>query len=442
MSITTDLRRLVAGTVSGPGDADYDAARRPWNLAVPQPAAAVVHVEDAADVAAVVRYARHQGLAVAPQAAGHGASGDVEGTILLGTRRLASLDVDPGERIARVGAGVRWGSVLAAAAPHGLVGLAGSSPVVSVVGYTLGGGLSWFSRRHGLAANSVRAVEVVDAEGEPATVTAASDPELFWALRGGGGDFAVVTALEFDLHPAPVLVGGRMAWPADRAAAVLDAYRAVTAAAPDGLSVWLELLQFPGAPPMVAVDATHLGTEAEARRLLAPFERVGGTLSDGRAVMSPVDLGTITMEPTEPSAGLSRGELLTTLDDSVAEALLGRPIDPLLSVQVRHLGGALTRPADSAAGHIDEPFALYLFGVPTTPEVAAAVGARQDELVDALGPRVAGRKPQTFLAPTDHAGLAYPPATLARLRRLKADRDPAGVFRSNHPVHAARVPAA
>ncbi|MEE2037091.1 FAD-binding oxidoreductase [Nocardiopsis sp. CT-R113] len=208
MSDLDDLRGMLRGRVLVAGEEGFDGASRAWNLAVDQPVAAVVEAADADDVSALVRHARRSGLTVAVQPTGHGASGAVEGVVLLRTGALDGVEVDPVRRIARVGAGVSWGRVQEAAAAHGLTGLPGSSPVVGVTGYTLGGGLSWFGRRHGWAADSVRAFEVVDAEGERARVDAVSDPDLFWALRGGGGDFAVVTAMEFDLYPAPELYGG------------------------------------------------------------------------------------------------------------------------------------------------------------------------------------------------------------------------------------------
>jgi FAD/FMN-containing dehydrogenase len=438
-AIARDLRARVQGRVLVPGDPTFALASRAWNLAVPQPARAVVEAATADDVAALVSYARSAGLAVATQPSGHGASGNTEGVILLRTGPLDQLAVRPAERTARAGAGVRWGRVLAAAAPHGLTGVAGSSPVVSVVGYTLGGGVSWFGRRYGLATGSVRRFEVVDADGVRATVTADTDPDLFWALRGGGGDFAVVTAIEFDLHPAPELYGGRMLWPADRAAEVLAAYRELTAEAPEELTAWFNLLQFPGAPPLVGVDATFLGPAAQGRALLGQLDRIDGPISDSRGRMPVAELGGITAEPTDPGPGLSRAELLTDLADPVAKVLLSEPIDPLLGVQVRHLGGALARPSSPAcaAGHLDEPYLLYLLGIPATPELAGAVAAKQRDLVEALYPYRGDRKPYTFLASGETAAAAFSGPVLARLQEIKRRRDPAGVFRSNYPVLAA-----
>jgi FAD/FMN-containing dehydrogenase len=426
------LRTAVRGRVWLPGDAGFDAARRPWNLAVEQPVLAVVEAADADDVAALVRHARTAKVPIATQPNGHGATGRTDGTILLRTRRLDTLTIDPAAARAHVGAGVSSGRVQAAAATHGLTGLPGSSPVVSVTGVALGGGLSWFGRAHGWVADSVTAFDVVDAEGRRRRVTAGTDPDLFWALRGGGGDFAIVTALELALHPAPRLYGGRVLWAAEHAPAVLDAYRRITATAPDELTVWLDLLHFPGSAPMVAVDATHLGDEGEARELLGPLERLPAPMTDGRRVMAVSELGTITAEPTDPGPGLSRGELLTELDDTTAKTLLADPIAPLLSVQIRHLGGAFSRPSDSPHGPLTEPYALYLFGIPGTPAAAEAVAARQRALSDALP--VSGRKPFSFLNPGETVADAFSPSALGRLRDIKRRHDPHHVFHSNVPV--------
>ena len=408
-----------------PGDPGFDDARQPWNLAVEQPVAAVVEAGDAEDVAAVVRSARAEGLGVTTQPNGHGATGRTdEGVVLLRTGRLDSVTVDPVTARARVGAGVPSGRLQAAAAAHGLTGLPGSSPVVSVTGVALGGGVSWFGRAHGWVADSVTAFDIVDAAGERRRVT---DGELFWALRGGGGDFAVVTGLELALHPAPRLYGGRVLWAGEHAPSVVDAFRRITADAPNELTVWLDLLHFPGAEPMVAVDATYLGDAGEARELLAPLDRLPQPLSDSRRVMAVSELGGITAEPTAPSAGSSRAELLTELTDTTAKTLLADPIAPLMSVQVRHLGGAFTQPSDSPHGPLTEPYLAYLFGIP-----GDGVTVRQRDLAAALP--VSGRKPFTFLNPAETAADAFAPDTLLRLQDIKHRHDPDGVFRSNFPV--------
>ncbi|WP_301174053.1 FAD-binding oxidoreductase [Actinomadura geliboluensis] len=425
-----DLRGAVKGRVWRRGDDGFDAARRAWNLTVEQPVAAVVEAADAEDVAALVRYARRSGLTVTAQAGGHDASGDVEGVILLRTGRLDGVRVRPSERVAEVGAGVGWGRVLAEAGPHGLTGLAGSSPVVNVTGYTLGGGLSWFGRKHGWAADSVRAFDIVDADGNRARVTGASDAELFWGLRGGGGDFALVTSLEFDLHPAPHLYGGRVVWPEARGGAVFEVFRQITDAAPPELTVWFSRFAFPGAPPMVALDMTYLGDPDEGAALVRGLDAIDGVISDNRGPLAVADLGDVAGEPTAPSSGLPRAELLTHLD----EGLVTEPIDPLISIQIRHLAGALAKPGSGASGALDEPYLLQMTGVGPDPDLAHATRARLRRLVERFGGAITGRKPYTLLTPEESVADAFPEPTLDRLRELKRSRDPQNVFRANHPV--------
>ncbi|MVU80069.1 FAD-binding protein [Nocardia sp. ET3-3] len=428
------LRSAVRGRVLLPGDAEFEAARTPWNLSVDQPVAAVVHVENADDMAAVVRYARDAGLSVTAQPNGHGASGDTAGAILVRTRLLDRVEVDPVRRRARVGAGATWGEVQAAAAPHGLTGLAGSSPVVSVVGYTLGGGLSWFGRAYGWAADSVRAFDIVDADGRGARVTAESDPELFWGLCGGGGDFALVTAMEFDLHPAAALFGGTIAWPAAHTEAVRDAFLDITGQAPPELTVWLNRLRLPQLPPMITIAAAYLGDPARGRELLRRLDTIDGKLGDTRRELSPAEVGAIVPEPTDPAPGLVRTELLTALDDTAAEILLDTSIDPLFGIQLRHLGGALAEPTRGAVPAFAESYSLALQAVGSDPDTVAAAHATQKRIVSDLGARVTGRKPYTVLSPGDSLADVFDTGTLDRLRTLKRTRDPHGVFRANFPI--------
>ncbi|MEU7893225.1 FAD-binding oxidoreductase [Nonomuraea sp. NPDC049152] len=451
-TIGDDLRRTVRGRVLTPGDEGSETARLPWARSMNQRVRAVVEVEDATDAAAVIRSARLAGLSVAPQPSGHGASAELDGTILIHTARLRGLEIRPDERLARVEAGVQWGEVLAASSKHALAGLAASSPAVSATGYSLGGGLSWFSRRYGYAANRVRALDVVDAEGARNRVTADADADLFWALRGGGGDFALVTAIEFDLFPAPQLYGGRVLWPVARAEEVLSAFRDISAAAPQELTVWFVLLRFPPLPELpgplrgrsaVAIDAAYLGDPAEGRALLHRLERIPDVILDTRAAL-PVDaLGSVSTEPAEPGPALWRSEVLTRLDDAAATTLLSAAIesgtvDPLVRVEVRHLGGALRVRAENegACGHLAEPYLLVMVGDVVSPEVGEAVKERHAAISRALTPYATGRKPFNYLGYGEKAASAFPCEVLARLRDIKRRRDPDGVFRSNHPVLA------
>src|SRR5215207_6958816 len=217
------FRDLCGGAVALPGDDGYDAARQGFNLAVDQRPAAVAYPADASEVAEVVRCARSAGLRVAPQATGHnsGPLGPLEDTVLLKTSGMGGVEIDPTRRLARAGAGVLWEDVVDAAAPFGLYPLHGSSPDVGVVGYSLGGGMGWLARSHGLQANSLTAVELVTADGEFVRTDADHDPELFWALRGGGGNFGIVTALEFRLYEIREVHAGFMVWDWSETARIL-----------------------------------------------------------------------------------------------------------------------------------------------------------------------------------------------------------------------------
>ena len=428
-NILNDLQRTVQGSVWIPSDPDFAERHRPWNRAVEQEVLAVVEAADAADIAALVRFARSEGLPIAAQPSGHGATGRAEGAILLRTGRLDSIAIDPDARTATIGAGVRSGDLQAAAAVHELTGLPGSSPVVTVAGTVLGGGLSWFGRSFGWVSDSVLAFDVVDGDGRPQHVSADSDAELFWALRGGGSEVAIVTAMTVHLHEAPDVFGGRQLWAGAHAREVAEAFRTLTSSAPDQLSLWLELLNFPGADPMVAIDSTYLGPKSEALELMRETDRLPAPLSDTRAVMSVAELGSITAEPTDPVPGSTRAELLTSLEGSALDPVLAEPIDPLLSIQIRHLGGALARPSDGPHGGLVEPYSVYMFGLPTTPATARSLRVKQDAIARALS--ISGRKPVTFLNPSEHLSDALNEDSMARLRELKTKRDPQGIFRGN-----------
>lgn len=422
----------VRGPVLTPDHPAFAEASRPWNLAITQEVGAVVTAEDAADVARVLQCATRHGIPVATQPSGHGATGRTGGGILLRTGRLSSISIDPVRRIARIGAGVRSGALQRAAAAHGLTALPGSSPVVSVTGAALGGGLSWFGRAFGWMADSILAADVVLADGRALHVTEDSDPKLLWGLRGGGGELAVVTALELRLHPAPELFGGRQLWPVEAAAEVAGAFRTITETAPPGLTLWLELLSVPGAAPRIAIDSAHLGDAATARELLAPTEALPAPLSDSRAPLGVEEIGTITADPTDPAPGCSRAELLTRLEQPDLDALLAAPIAPLMVVQLRHLGGAFARPSDSPHGPLTEPFALYLFGVPGAPGSRERIQQRQAEIAAALP--TSGRVPLSFLDPSRGLADALPASSLRRLAALRSRLDPAGLLHGNVAV--------
>ena len=358
-------RRLIAalgGLVITPEQAIYDQARQPWNLAIDQRPAAVVFPESADDVANAVQFARHYGLRVAVQGTGHGAGplGSLEDALLIKTDRMREVAIDPSRRIARVEAGVLWHEVAEAAARHHLAGLQGSSPDVGVVGYTLGGGLSLMSRRHGLAANRVTAIDIVTAEGEAIRVDRESKPDLFWALRGGGGSFGVVTALEFELLPIREIYAGILWYPVERAGEVLQAWRELNQSdPPDELTTVGRILHLPPIEEIpqpvrgnsfAVVEAYHLGKPRDADELLAPL-RALGPVNDTLAPISMPALSYVHKDPDHPVPGIGDGSMLDVLPAAAIDGLVdvaGANADfPLLSVELRHLGGELRH----ARGH-------------------------------------------------------------------------------------------
>ncbi len=438
------LVALLPGQVAVPGSEGWDQARTGWMLSVDQTPSAVVSVKDDEDVVAAVTWAAAHGYAVSAQPVGHGATTAVNGSIVLRTRALQEISISEGT--ARVGAGVKWGELLAAVSGTGLTGLAGSTGDTSVVGYTLGGGLSWFGRAYGLAAHSVTAVEMVDARGHLRRVTAASDPDLFWAIRGGGGDFGIVTAMEFLLHPAPHVYGGRLLWPAEMARPVLQAFAGITATAPEELTLWTQLLRFPTLPEVpeplrggsfTSVDLTYLGSSSDAEPLLAPLRAIPGLLLDTLATVELADLGGISAEPTDPMPVLEQAELLTGLSADTIDALLntvqvnGEFV--LDVVQLRHLGGAFARgtAADGPAGALVEPYQLMALAVAIDPAAVQGVFAAINE---AVAPWRSGRTPFNFLGANSDPSSAVSAASLTRLRAIKREVDPSGVFRSNRPL--------
>jgi FAD/FMN-containing dehydrogenase len=422
--------------VFGPGDEGWDEARRAWNLAVDQRPAAVALPLTDADVVEVVDFARDHGLRVAPQGTGHGASAiaSLEHTILLSTRNMRGVRIEPATRTARVRAGALWADVTGPASAYGLAPLAGSSPDVGVVGYTLGGGLSWLARKYGFASDSVLSVELVTADAVHRKVSAQSDPELFRALCGGGGSFGVVTAIEFELYPVEALTAGAMAWPWERAAEIFKAWREWTAIVPDDITSLCRLLQVPTAPdvpPMlrgrqlVVIEAAILG-DAD---MLAPLRALEPEL-DLFAPLAPAGLIELHNDPKQPMPGLSDHRLLGEVDDAAITAIVGAAGpgsgSPLVSVELRHLGGALP---------IDAAFSLFAVGMPMDAASAMAIDSALADLMRATEPFDAGRALLNFTdRPQADASRFFDPSTLRRLRAVKTRVDGDDLFAANHPV--------
>jgi hypothetical protein len=371
-----------------------------------------------------------------------------EETVLLKTGRMRGAEIDAQNRRARVAAGAKWQDVSALASPQGLAGLSGSSAEVGVVGYTLGGGHGWLARKHGLACNSVVGAEVITADGRVLRADAEQEPDLFWALRGGGGNFGVVTALEFELYPVPELYAGMFAWPWERAAEVLHTWGEWASGLPSEMSTWARIMQVPPLPDipepvrgrqLVVVEAAYLGAAEPASELLSPLRALTPEL-DTFAAVPPEVLGHLHMDPEDPVpfaiGGLLLHELPAAAIDKIVEVAGPGSGSPLLSFELRQLGGALTEaPADAGAlASLDQAFLTLGVGMLMDPSLAPAISAHLDLVGDALQPWDSRVNYGNFVDVPIDTRSCYPPETFNRLQEVKAHYDPGDLFRANHQI--------
>ena len=441
----------IIGRIATAADADWDDARQPWNLAADQRPAAVAFVEHADDVSAVLRFAADNGLRVSAQATGHGAAplDPLDETILIRTTRMKGIDVDGEAGTARVEAGVLGEELGAAASAHGRCSQPGSSPNVGTIGYTLGGGLGWLGRRYGFACNLVRAIELVTADGEQRRVDAENEPALFWALRGGGGDYAVVTALEVNLVPISEVYAGALIFPAELGADAVSAYRDWAATVPDEVTSRGRFLRPPPMPdvpeplrdrPLWTVTAACIGSREEGERQIAPLRDLGEPIMDTFDQISASGLSRINMDPEPPIPALGHHRLIRDLPDEAIETLVGtvgpEAGSPLLLTELSHVGGALGRSAENggALSKLDAQFVLLAIGVPMTPELGEALPGALDRLHEAMEPWSAEHGYLNFAERPCDVNALLPPETCERLAEVKRRWDPDGLIRANHAV--------
>lgn len=442
--------RAIEGSIVHPDDPAWDAARQAWNLAVDQRPAMVAFPESVADAQALVRIAARTDHRIVTQGTGHGATAyqDLSNTILVRTTRMQRSSITG--TVCRVGAGVLWGDVAVAAGERGLAALAGSSPDVGVVGYTLGGGIGWLSRRYGLASNRVRSVELVDGEGRAVRTDADHDPELFWAVRGGGGGMGVITSIEFELLPVSEVFAGTMAWSASHAGEVLGAWSRWTREADDRVTSIVKFLNLPDLPfvpevfrgrRMLTLGAAGVEDLELARRLIDELRRVAPPELDTFDVTPAAGLVRLHGDPEGPTAGMSHHTLLSDFDDATArrldDAVGTHSATSLVAVEVRHLGGALARPADGggALSHIEAPYVLNAVGVAGDPTSAERTWTELSDVVDAMRPWHAG----AYLNFAErNEGSVFDSGTIRRIADVKRRVDPNHRFavRSGLPIAA------
>jgi FAD/FMN-containing dehydrogenase len=447
------LRGLCGGAVHLPGDPGYDAARSPWAIVVDQRPAAVAYPTTADEVVEVVRAAAAAGLQVAPQGTGHNAGPlpDLDRAVLVRTGAMRGVSVDVEARTARVESGALWEDVVTAVAPHGLAALHGSSPDVGVAGYSLGGGMGWYARELGLAANSIIAIELVTADGRLVRATADQEPDLFWALRGGGGNFGVVTVLELRLFPIDTVYAGMLVWDRSEADRVLRAWARWAADAPDAVTTSFRVLQLPPfeqipAPvrgrQLVMIDGAVLADDETAAEILAELRALEPEMDTFGRVPS-ASIIRLHMDPEGPTPGVSATTVLGSLPDEAIDAFLAQvghgTTQSLLAAELRQLGGAVSRPAEDAGAvaMVEGAFVLFGVAVAATPEMAAAGAADSAALVSAMTPWANGKQYLNFVEAAQDASTGYTTESWSRLQAVRAQVDPRGLFLSNHQVPAA-----
>jgi FAD/FMN-containing dehydrogenase len=451
------LRARLRGALLRPGEEGYEPARTAWNLNARQSPAVVVVAVEAGDVLAAVRFAGDVGLGVGVMATGHGVGTPADGGVLINTSRMRGVRVDPVLRTARVEAGALWKDVIPAAHAHGLAALAGSAPHVGVVGYTMGGGFGWLGRRYGLNSASVTEATVVTANGESLRVRPDENEDLLWGLKGGGGNFGIVTSLEFRLYPLATVFGGSVFYPVERAREVLGVYASWSAGLPDEMTTAVAFMNIPPLPRLpeslrgrsvVAVKGAYAGENpGEGEEMFRTFrEGFGDPIIDTFGQMPVDQMHRISMDPVDPMGVIQHAELLSGLPPGAVDALVrvagaGSGF-PLIILEIRQLGGALSRAPEHPNLLGSGGYSMNAIGTALTPEMARGVRERVAHLVEETSRYQAGRTFLNFMEEDpveDRVRAAYTPGDWERLVALKDEHDPRNLFRFNRNIPPSRV---
>ncbi|MFF2088079.1 FAD-binding oxidoreductase [Nocardia sp. NPDC058176] len=442
---TLDSARFT-GPVFNPGDPGYAEEIAGFQTAYTHRPALVVGAVHAEDVRAAVEYAARHGLPVAVQATGHGLSVAADGGVLVTTGRMDTITIDPQARTARIGAGVRAGALIEAAARHGLAPLNGSSLSVGVTGYVLGGGLGLLAREFGYAADHVRSIDLVTADGRMRTLVPGD--ELFGAVLGTGGNFGVVTGLELGLVAVTELYGGQLMFDTDLVDEALDAWRQWTATVPETLTSSIAVLTFPDIPPVpqplrgrhvASIRIAFDGPAEDGERLVAPLRALGDRLRDDLRTMPYTESHAIHSDPDFPHAYAATNALLDDLTPAALSALRaqtapGGPVDAV--IDVRHLGGALRRGDGIAVDHRDAEYVVRVItGAGEGDQAPAGLAAVREALVPwTIGHSLNFLYGAGAAADAAQTAAGYAPETYARLRALKSKYDPHTMFRLNRTI--------
>jgi FAD/FMN-containing dehydrogenase len=441
-----ELTARVSGPVLAPGDDAYDETRRVHNGLIDRRPALIVRCRKPEDVVAALAFARDAGLDVSVRGGGHNVAGRAvaDGGLMIDLAEMKTITVDPGGATATAGGGVTWAELNEATAEHGLAVTGGAISTTGIAGLTLGGGLGWLMAKYGLAADNLVSVQLVTASGEVHDVDASSHPDLFWALRGGGGNFGVATSFTYRMHPVDTVVGGLIAHPFDAARNMLRFYRDAVAEASDDLTVFAGLVHAPdgSGAKLAAMVVFHTGDADAAERELEPFKAWGSpAVVDVGAMPYPV-MNTI-LDAGFPGGSLNywlskfTRELSDELIDVLVERFATAP-SPMTSVLLERFHGAVTRVGvtDTAVPHRDEGWNVVLAGIWTEPSDTDANIAWTRETFAALAPHVGTGRWLNYLADDqgdDAIRAAYGP-NYDRLREVKRRFDPDNVFHLNHNI--------
>ncbi len=436
----------VSGSVLRPGDDRYEEARRVHNGLIDRRPALILRCRTAADTAAGVRFARANGLEVSIRGGGHNVAGRAvaDDAVMIDLAEMKGIQVDPDARTARAEGGVIWRELNAATGEHGLAVTGGAISTTGIAGLTLGGGLGWTMGSFGLAADNLVAVELVDANGEVLEVTESSHPDLFWALRGGGGNFGVATALTYRLHPLSTVTGGLIAHPFDAAGEMLRFYRDAVAGLPDELAVFAGLVHAPdgSGAKLAAMVVCHTGDEEQAERDLAPFKEWGppAVVQVGRM---PYPAMNSILDEAYPAGALNywMSSFTRGLPDELIDLMIERFASvpsPMTAMLLERFHGAVTRVgvSDTAVPHRAEGWNLPIMSQWTDTAATDANVAWTRETYGALGPHLDSRRWVNYLGDDQGADAvrdAYGP-NWDRLVEVKRRYDPENVFHHNQNI--------
>ena len=445
-ALANDLAGQISGSVLRPDDPGYDAAREIYNGLIDHKPALIVRSRSTEDVVAALALARRAGLEVSIRGGGHNVAGRAvtDGGVMIDLAEMKGISVDPDRATAKAEGGLTWAELNAATGEHGLAVTGGLVSTTGVAGYTLGGGLGWLMAKHGLASDNLVGVELVTADGEVLHVDDESHPDLFWAVRGGGGNFGVATSFTFRLHPQQTVVGGLIAHPLDAAPELLRFYREAVADASDDLSVFAGLVHAPDGSGMklAALIVFHTGDPSEAERDLEPFKTWGSPLVVEVGQMPYPVMNTL-VDAGYPAGSLNywlssftRG-LTDDLIDTAVEQFSKVP-SPMTAMLFEHFHGAVTRidPTATAVPHRDEGWNLLMTSVWTEPSDTDANVAWTRETFAALQPQLAAGRWLNYLGDdqgNDAVRAAYG-ANYDRLVEVKRRYDPDNVFHLNQNI--------